>query len=499
MTFLLNAAATAIQFPQNPLHFRSSPSRSAHSAGRSGNEEDSDDEDYFPGNFHPSQVTLHVMSQESGGRGRQSILTPAPRGSPAVKTKGFFDELVNIPPPEKRRSRIVYIRDFPTLAASASSWYPPLLSAVRQRRQGPLSRPSSPISNSMTIIFGMTPPMIQPSSSSAHGSGPQGLLGLMTSRQSPVTVLNLPAKPGKNDFGEDEHADKARERRLRDRLRRWERDEHSVHDELPRLPHPSSSSPGGSSDGPGIVIVGGPGGSNFPPILPPALASAMQNRMQGRFEDSADHSPFFRTSVLVPSIRSQADERRCRVSRRREINELTMRMGVGAIGGRLDGLSVTGLPGEPLKLEPPDSTAEAPNDWQALWEEWGKQVEAWTSVKDIADRAVGSIVAAHASDVLSPSKTALEPTQIPWSSVISAWASQRSSRDVRKAWIQESTVRPTKEQQDAEEHDADEHDAADEQDEVIQRVKEDPDLTQHEQRLLGCIVNACKYLFRGLR
>jgi hypothetical protein len=61
-----------------------------------------------------------------------------------------------------------------------------------------------------------------------------------------------------------------------------------------------------------------------------------------------------------------------------------------------------------------------------------------------------------------------------------AWAAQRGARDVRKAWAGGA----------GEKEDVADDAPAGEADELVERVKSDPDLDQHEQRLLGCIVDA---------
>ncbi|KAI5122057.1 hypothetical protein M0805_006041 [Coniferiporia weirii] len=488
-------AATALQLPQNPLHFRQPSSRTPSPPSRAASEEefDEDYDDDYSHSFMPQHMTVHFVPPVNSSRsGRQSASSAVPGGLPASKTKAFFDELINVPSARdaeavqqgKRRSRIIYIRDYPTLAPSASSWYPSLLASVRQRRQGPISRLSSPAANPMTIIFGMTPPIVRPSLPPSHGG--QSLLGLMNARQSSPAVVSAPTKSGKHDHGEDEHAEKARERRLRERLRKWERDDQSFYDEMPRLPQTTDGS-SGTNERAGVVVLGGPGMSGPQPGPPSALLSALQNRSNGWGNDGADNSQFFRTSVLVPSIRNHALERSSRVSRRREINELTIRMGIGAVGGKVEG---DFLPLDPLpennqltgtSTEPSDKVEPEPSDSRKMWEEWGRRIENWTNVKDIADHAVGSVVATNISVV----KTSLAPTPVPWSAVVSAWSARSCIRDKRRSWLQESSGKLVKDQPE---------ELAEEpkptQDEIIQRVKEDPELTQHEQRLLGCIVDS---------
>ncbi|KAL5529240.1 hypothetical protein ACEPAG_5225 [Sanghuangporus baumii] len=488
-------AASVLQLPQNPLHFRApihqSPSLSPiRRAQEDDYDRDEGDEDGPIRDFQlPAAMSIHVMSPPGGRSSRQALSTPTTR-SPMSKTKSFFEELINTPSPKdaeavaqgKRRSRLIYIRDYPTLAPTASTWYPPLLAAVRQRRQGPIARSTSPVANSTTIVFGMTPPLVQPSAPSYSG-GP-GLLGLLNAWQSAPPVLSHPPRSGKSDYGEGEYAEKARERRLRDRLRKWERDEPAFYDEMPRSPYAGETMQEGN-ERPGFVLVGSPF-SNLPTGPPGNLLSALQNRANGHGDDSEDNSQFFRLSVLVPSIRNHGMERQSRTSRRREINELTMRMALHAIGGNVE--TRFALPEPPMDAE---STSETNNKADQefhnvvkMWEEWGRSVEAWKNVKDIADRAVATVVAQD----MPHSKPSLDTTTVPWSAVVSAWAARSSIRETRKAWLQESAGKGVKHIL-ADDLD-DESSPIRESDEVIQRVKEDADLTSHEQRLLGCIVDA---------
>lgn len=444
----------------------------------------------------PQQTTLHVMMP--AGRGR-SLLSPASRSnSTQSKVKSFFDELINVPgrssSSEKSapgQSRIIYIRDFPTLAPSSATWYPHLLSAVRQRRGGPISRPSSPVANPMTIVFGMTP-SITPPSTFSPGSAPPGLVSLLMSQNQSSSAARPGPRSGKSDWGEDEVAEKEREKRLREKLRKWEKGDAALYDELPTL---SAEEDNDHSSGPrsGVVVIGGPNGMSG---LPPFLESAMAGRSENRSGPSeSDGSRFFRTSVLVPNARSSEEERSCRVARRREINELTMRMGVGAVGGALEGLP---QPEEETILPAQDGEGETPptdKDQPQMWDEWGKRVEYWSTVRQIADRAVGSMVAANSVQTKTD-KSNLASTVVPWSAIHQAWEAQRSSRDLRKAWMKESNVKVVREQEEKDnDNEGNEDMEGESADELLERIKQDPELEQHEQRLLPCIVDAGMWLF----
>lgn len=452
-----------------------------------------DDDDDEPQTSLAQQMTLHVLTPAGRARAYSG------RGnSTQSKVKSFFDELINIPSrPESptnsspHKPRIIYVRDFPTLAPSSAIWYPHLLAAVRERRTGPISRPSAPVVNPMTIIFGVTPPITPPASSFAPAPRGQGLINLLMSRNTSSSVDTSISKPGKSDWGEDEAADKEREKRLRDRLRKWEKGDAALQDELPTLSATPDEGESNTRLKSGVVVIGGPGGMMG---LPPFLESAFANRSSENRDGLPDMETtrFFRTSILVPSVRSLTQERACRVARRHEINELTMRMGVGAVGGVLDTVFAREKDSE---LSPREeeidkgsrNPASRDTDEAKMWDDWGKRVEVWTTVKQIADRAVGSVVVANSNRPKSD-KSTLEPTTIPWSIVHSAWSAHRSSRDLRKAWMKESSGKTTREQDEEDDEDEDGMEEEDE-DDVLERIKNDPDLDQHEQRLLSCIVD----------
>ncbi|KAH7923865.1 AAA-domain-containing protein [Leucogyrophana mollusca] len=481
-------AANSLQLPRNPLHF-SPPSPAQRGPAKSFPMED-DDDDMMPSMSMPSQMTLHVLTPASS---RRVIATPSSSSTPS-RIKAFFDALVNFPSPASdstgkttpRRPRLIYIRDFPTLASTSSTWYPHLLSAVRQRRTGPIPRPTSPVNNPMTIVFGMTPPIVPPSATSPSGFGNQGLVNLLMRRKPPSSGIASTPRAGSLDWGEDEAAGRAREKRLKDRLRKWEKGDAALLEDLPTLSTKGDEADGSNGQRPGIVVLGGPGAV---PGFPPGLESMLGGPESRSAPDAeATASPFFRAAVLVPNVRSLVRESACRTSRRREINELTMRMGVGAVGGVLEKLeNHEGSSGRGEETSPTDGSRPAGEKDADMWHEWSNRVEVWSSVKQIADRAVGSVVSA-AQPHREPSS--LEPTVVPWSAIHRAWSAKRSSRDLRKSWVKESTTKISREKDVEEEHDEDaEEGDSTTVDETIESIKQDPDLDQHEQRLLSCIVD----------
>lgn len=482
-------AANALQLPRNPLHFQPPPASNSQSSPLRVSFEEDDDMDMMSPISIPSQMTLHLLAPAST-RGRTSVLT-ASRSNPAPnRIKMFFDDLVNLPSPNDtdttgtnttRRPRIVYVRDFPVLASASATWYPHLLSAVRQRRIGPLARPSSPVYNPMTMIFGITPPIAPTHAStsmSASSAGPSqyGLVNVAGRRRSPHATTSTPPRSGVADWGEDDAAERAREKRLKDRLRRWEKDgDTALLQDLPAL-STRPEVPEGEHGPRGVVVIGG---SPMPPMLESMIAQRGITNGSSASESEVT-TPFFRASVIVPGVRLQAEERLCRMSRRREINELAMRMGVGAVGGVLERAGAVEVKGEGERQE---------GSKEDMWEDWSNQFEAWTSVRQIADRAVGSAVSS--SELLQQKEMGLEPTPVPWATVHRAWAAQRSAYTLRKSFMRDSVVKIVKQKNAEEEHeDAEGEETEGEKvDEVVERVRQDPDLEQHEQRLLSCIVD----------
>lgn len=246
------------------------------------------------------------------------------------------------------------------------------------------------------------------------------MMSHVVSRSAPgASPLSPPAaRPPKMEHGEDEVSDKARERRLRERLKKWERGDSGLWDDLPKLTLPEDGDDGASSviggsgisgrGDSGVVILGGGagGGQGFPGLGSfISLFMSSSGRMSGPSSresgsgkggngggggssDAQTNSRFFRTTVVVPETRSVAHERSCRTARRREINELTMRRGVNAVGGELERMErklllqhhrhhqqehQQAIEAKEGEEEHGESNAVS-EDAQKLWEEWGKKM-----------------------------------------------------------------------------------------------------------------------------
>ena len=430
------------------------------------------------------------------------------------------------------------MRDFNTLAASAGHWYPALLQSVRQRRAGPIARTTSPVLNPTTIIFGVTPPVVpklRPSGGGSGIGGPQSTINVLMNQRSASSSererIGGTGKSGggstvgKGAWGEDESSDRAREKRLKERLKKWEKGERSLlADELPTL-QPNSPPPDdlpsqsgvSSSEGAFPGLMGGSVGGLLGPlsgVLPGQVLQALMGSPDScsgfasssssssssfeRTDGSTSQNNFFRSSVVVPSQRSVQNEKISRMNRRREINELTVRMAMASVGGTLPPLDVPFLESALGQAEtdaiPPTERA----DLVRMWDAWGRVVAVWSVVKQVADRALGSISIAQQEHELQSQqqsksgkipKLTLDPTVVPWSAIARAFLTKVSAGAMRRHWAKE-TARAG-EGEDGEEGAGvgSRQGREGEVDEVIERVKRDPDLDEHEQRLLACIVD----------
>ncbi|CAA7271773.1 unnamed protein product [Cyclocybe aegerita] len=488
---MFGKAATALELPRNPLHLSAPslpPAEATRQAPRRDREEDEDDSPfaYSP----PSRMSISLPKAFTSLQGRAIMPSSTRKSISPSKLDVFFENLVNMPfpshnidgapyPVAKNRPRLIYIRDFPTLAPHSSTWYPSLLAAVRQRRRGLLSRSSNTTSSPVAIIFGMTPPL-SPQWSEGSSGATSNLMSLLMNRSIASSQMTHGAKHEHfHDWSESDAAELAREKRLRSRLRKWEKNASGLHDEFPRL---STRPEGGeASSNPDIIVIGSPvGSSGVSPMDGMSIGI-------GIMDDSDASSKFFRSSILVPKTRSLPEEREARIARRREINEITMKMAVGAVGGIIESSPTFSEPELESEPEPEMEEGVSKGTPSPMWEEWGNKIETWASVRKVADSALGSVMASEQALSLQD-KATLSPTVVPWASVESAWTSCHSLLDARKAWLKEAvSQKPFAE--DSPETEETLSDPGTSSDKVVEGLKNDPDLDQHQARLLPCIVD----------
>ena len=557
--------AGAIQLPRNPLHMPDP--NAAHSLGPSAqehNEEEGEEAEEESGSGRPvlfqAQVSLQPRSLPQVLRATSSASRS--RGPAAASSERlFFDQFVKLDPKNSGlpgRPRIIYIRDFALLAPYTSSWLPSLVESVVSRRRTTASGKSG--AQLITIVFGLTPalsgspPVALPSGASG---GPAFLnqmrmrLQRMDDQRTGADALHGRSASEKTTpepvdvWGEGAEADRARERRTRLRLRRWKESNFDLPSQLPQFSLTGGEEgDSGSRSGPRIV-----GGQPMIALDNPLgflgrLISGGEGPGGPQRRSAAEEPPsYFRASFLVPRARSLEREKESRLARRRTINELLMRMGVGSIGGRLEPLqqplleastseeasasaevpvapaeapaaapieaadttpatvaattvieeapiaaeSSSPRPAEPAAAEQPAESVQVPAI--TMNEAWGNTIESWPTVKEIADRALGSVVSSQLQQIRVRSKSSANDwITVSWDAVRASWAAQRVHHETRAEWMREAVGKASEEDEDGEAKKPREEQV----DEVVERLKRDSSLNAHEQRLLGCIVNTGK-------
>lgn len=575
--YTLYLAAAVLQFPDNPLHAPSTstilPSRSKrHSSPR---DEDADDEDgsspFLMG--APAAFTIQIptggpgsMARSSRGGGSAGVISPMSRGAlmPTQRVKAFFDELLNLTNPspssssssssssEKdvdalRRPRIVYVRNYPHIADHVPTWFPGLQAAVRARRQGPMARPTSPVAGPTVIILGSSPPILGDSASSSSSSSSRSRSSSATS--SIISLLQaagrLPSSPKSSSSSPivesswNENDRKSRERRLKERLRKWMkgRGQDGLVDDIPPFTPSSSSastSMGGRRMGMGMMPELSLG-SNV--IAIPFGQSSSSSSDDPSSSAAGGGNGYFRVVGLVPRTRDEGLERTSRMRYRLQANALALKLAVAEAGGVLAGVPDVSMdaviksletpsPSSPLAsssltVEGESSTADVvesamvasaiehqhqanqslpqpPSQPLSFLESCLITIKPWRDLKVIADAVVGAALSNSASERgLLALDSSIEPTTVTWDQVSRSVESNAESTSLRNAWIEGIHVSAAaKEAEEAVSGGTGKGVGADgdgvpvlEVDEVLEAVKNDPDLDQHEQRLLGCIVD----------
>ncbi|KAG9093976.1 hypothetical protein FS749_013354 [Ceratobasidium sp. UAMH 11750] len=338
------------------------------------------------------------------------------------------------------RPRIVYIRDFALLAPRSNSWFPPFYSAIRARRTGGAG-PDKSISNPTTIIFGVCPAISSVLPNAASGGGCQ----CSSCRPSPKRW--------------DESATQDRADRLKGLKEKW--NSGSLLGDLP---------------------------SFTPTVKIPKDKKEVDSKDRGDSKDqettndseSTDNptyeqqlNGYFSSCIVAPTKRDPKLERAARERRRRELNELMFRMMLGVKGGEIE-----------------NGAAPVGEEGGGLTKGWDESLLELDTFKDVVDRALKMAR-------LSGQEGEQDRILVAWAQLEDAWRAKNLSDEERKAWTSadDSGGKPDDQEKEKEEEEKEKEAEKEEEkpqvDEVIEKVK-GADLDDHEQRLLGCIVDVVK-------
>ncbi|QRW09736.1 AAA family ATPase [Ceratobasidium sp. AG-Ba] len=418
------------------------------------------------------------------------------------------------------RPRIVYIRDFGLLSSQAQKWFPALYSAIRARRTGGLG-PESPVTHPTTIVFGFCPyPPTTSSPSSGYvactcslcvpgGKGPGNLSDTDFAREKRLkerfekwdkgTLLkDLPVfnpqvkiakdmtRPGiKLESGpgfveqtgitstektstHDLGASQAELGQIKDtgleprNTEEWvdvkiKPEDAKQSDDLakpaddtaPKYPSLSATNPYSLAS------------SYTFPYTPPGLG------LQSVYEQKLDG--YFRSCIIAPAKRNVDLERTSRESRLQELNELRLRVVVGAMSGVIEGEA--GLSILKGKREV-DGTGPDDHEMSIGWE---KRLLDATELNAIVDRALETSMR---SDQDAKSEGAIRLT---WAELQQAWLAHQTAEEKRKAWKASNGF--SKEQDDNTEESS--------TDEVIAKIKSEG-LDEYERQWIDYIVSPAK-------
>ncbi|KAG8712790.1 hypothetical protein FRC08_014106 [Ceratobasidium sp. 394] len=176
---------------------------------------------------------------------------------------------------------------------------------------------------------------------------------------------------------------------------------------------------------------------------------------------------YFRVCIVAPATRSSKLERAAREKRRRELNELMLRMMVGAKGGEI------GSGAAPESEEDGD-----------LVKGWAERLVESDALKDVVDRALGMAMLAD----LEQGEEEQEKVLVSWAQLQDSWKAKHSGDEERKAWTAADGSDDEGSDEEKKKEDEEEKPPVDE---VIEKVKA-ADLDEYEQRLVGCIVDVGK-------
>lgn len=387
----------------------------------------------------------------------------------------FFNSLINIELPAGEatpaKRRIILLESTAAMAETFDAWWPSLLEAVRQRRRGPApkgkgKRASTVTTHPTTIVLSVPPSLLLPHTAQAIESGPEGSQTVEENKErirSVVEALGANVSAIHVDGGDkgeeklwwssEEHDHEGRQRREERRLRAM------------------------LSQGPEALLPFSNQSQQPANAMPHPILDMLMGRKK-QDDKNTDSSFVWKTLAIVPATRDTVLEQHERTRRRRAINAALMMRAVGQLGATLEEpVSMLEAPGS----LPPRGREKRLKRRKEPDPEWSEYVIAWKDAEDLASTAVGrAAMTGEPKDQLT----------LNWNDVQMARAvtfdHERSVDATVQHYLTASDIASSHRRRSA----------APEQpvvsDPVVEGVKKAKDLSKHEKRLLGCIVDPKK-------
>ncbi|QRV80906.1 AAA family ATPase [Ceratobasidium sp. AG-Ba] len=423
----------------------------------------------------------------------------------------FWQKIMDSKPPTSEsesasRSRIVYIRDFGLLAPRVDTWFPPLYSALRSRRTNALG-PESPITHPTTVVFGVCPrvssilpelvktnewyyetPSPKEWDESSTKDRAARLKKLKEKLDSGKLLDDLPAftpqiKILKPERPKVEDVPKEAEPKKEEALAKEETA--PAKEAVAPTEGEATSKEGEDAPKEGEAVSkeqeAKPKEEEAKPKEEEKKTEAASSQSEDDLFDKYNLDGYFRSCIIAPAKRDAKLERAARENRRKELNELMVRMAVGIQGGEVEAGAAPVPPKEETSDKDDkeaDKSKEEDKDKKEKEEKhmmqgWHERLLDSSSLKEVVDRAIELAMIANEDDEQ-------DPVKVTWAQLQEAWQLAKNGNEGLKAWAKSTD--------DGDEKKDDEKGPVDE---IVEKVKKE-DLDEYEQRLLPCIVDIAK-------
>jgi hypothetical protein len=215
---------------------------------------------------------------------------------------------------------------------------------------------------------------------------------------------------------------------------------------------------------------------------------AIEVRRPGSTEhgDSKTDSTVWKVMSILPEKRVIRNEANERMTRRLEINTLLLRKALGHHCAVL----TDNMPGEELNEDENQSGVDISDISQeilSLRESFATSIWSWSAMQHFATVVLGHVLGQNPSDI---SATPV----ITWKAIAEASLFDERCEEEQSAWIRENHSKGVKLGEAEARTMAHDDDVVDSPrtDPVVDALKRDRSLSQHERRLLGCIVDPNK-------